>query len=82
MLSLHYTTVKLGTPGMRFMVALDTGSDLFWVPCDCGKCAPTEGPAYSSVNVFTLNLVAVTVVEFTLSYTTLIDSMCVCVCVF
>ncbi|KAF2584517.1 hypothetical protein F2Q70_00033881 [Brassica cretica] len=47
-INLHYTTVKLGTPGMRFMVALDTGSDLFWVPCDCGKCAPTEGPAYSS----------------------------------
>ncbi|CAB81497.1 putative protein [Arabidopsis thaliana] len=45
---LHYTTVKLGTPGMRFMVALDTGSDLFWVPCDCGKCAPTEGATYAS----------------------------------
>ncbi|KAH0940622.1 hypothetical protein HID58_000259 [Brassica napus] len=53
---LHYTTVKLGTPGMRFMVALDTGSDLFWVPCDCGKCAPTEGPAYSSVNEFELSI--------------------------
>ncbi|KAL3525228.1 hypothetical protein ACH5RR_013600 [Cinchona calisaya] len=36
---LHYTTVTLGTPGMKFMVALDTGSDLFWVPCDCGRCA-------------------------------------------
>ncbi|KAK4393891.1 Aspartyl protease family protein 1 [Sesamum angolense] len=30
---LHYTTVTLGTPGMTFLVALDTGSDLFWVPC-------------------------------------------------
>jgi hypothetical protein len=30
------------------MVALDTGSDLFWVPCDCGKCAPTEGATYAS----------------------------------
>jgi hypothetical protein len=48
---LHYTTVKLGTPGMRFMVALDTGSDLFWVPCDCGKCAPTEGATYASVSL-------------------------------
>ncbi|XP_050230317.1 aspartyl protease family protein 1 [Mercurialis annua] len=45
---LHYTTVELGTPGVKFMVALDTGSDLFWVPCDCSKCAPTEGVAYAS----------------------------------
>lgn len=45
---LHYTTVQLGTPGMKFMVALDTGSDLFWVPCDCSKCAPTQGSAYAS----------------------------------
>lgn len=47
--SLHYTTVQLGTPGMKFMVALDTGSDLFWVPCDCSRCAPTEGSPYASV---------------------------------
>ncbi|KAL4020260.1 hypothetical protein IC575_019031 [Cucumis melo] len=45
---LHYTTVQLGTPGTKFMVALDTGSDLFWVPCDCSRCAPTEGSPYSS----------------------------------
>lgn len=47
--SLHYTTVQLGSPGMKFMVALDTGSDLFWVPCDCSRCAPTEGSPYASV---------------------------------
>ncbi|KAJ9172623.1 hypothetical protein P3X46_015838 [Hevea brasiliensis] len=45
---LHYTTVELGTPGVKFMVALDTGSDLFWVPCDCSKCAPTQGTVYAS----------------------------------
>ncbi|KAG2696526.1 hypothetical protein I3760_07G062500 [Carya illinoinensis] len=45
---LHYTTVQLGTPGVKFMVALDTGSDLFWVPCDCSRCAPTEGTVYAS----------------------------------
>ncbi|XP_022752168.1 aspartyl protease family protein 1-like [Durio zibethinus] len=45
---LHYTTVQLGTPGVKFMVALDTGSDLLWVPCDCTKCAPTEGTTYAS----------------------------------
>lgn len=41
--------MQLGTPGMKFMVALDTGSDLFWVPCECSKCAPTQGSAYASV---------------------------------
>ncbi|KAJ7944117.1 aspartyl protease family protein 1-like [Quillaja saponaria] len=45
---LHYTTVQLGTPGVKFMVALDTGSDLFWVPCDCSRCASTEGTAFAS----------------------------------
>uniref|UniRef100_A0A5B7BU10 Putative aspartic proteinase-like protein 1 n=1 Tax=Davidia involucrata TaxID=16924 RepID=A0A5B7BU10_DAVIN len=45
---LHYTTVSLGTPGMKFLVALDTGSDLFWVPCDCSSCAPTEDTPYNS----------------------------------
>ncbi|KAK4843227.1 hypothetical protein QYF36_005551 [Acer negundo] len=45
---LHYTTVQLGTPGLKFMVALDTGSDLFWVPCDCNRCAPTQGATYAS----------------------------------
>ncbi|KAI3499930.1 hypothetical protein L1887_35744 [Cichorium endivia] len=45
---LHYTTVSLGTPGQKFMVALDTGSDLFWVPCDCTRCASIDNTAYSS----------------------------------
>ncbi|MED6121332.1 hypothetical protein PIB30_029215 [Stylosanthes scabra] len=45
---LHYTTVQLGTPGVKFMVALDTGSDLFWVPCDCTRCAATDGSVFAS----------------------------------
>ncbi|KAL9269597.1 Aspartyl protease family protein 1-like protein [Drosera capensis] len=45
---LHYVTVTLGTPGVRFLVALDTGSDLFWVPCDCASCAPIRGTTYSA----------------------------------
>ncbi|KAL8102598.1 aspartyl protease family protein 1-like isoform X1 [Apium graveolens] len=45
---LHYTMVSLGTPAMKFMVALDTGSDLFWVPCDCSKCAPLEATPQDS----------------------------------
>jgi hypothetical protein len=38
--------VALGTPNVTFLVALDTGSDLFWVPCDCVKCAPLTSPTY------------------------------------
>ncbi|OEL35721.1 Aspartyl protease family protein 1 [Dichanthelium oligosanthes] len=43
---LHYAVVALGTPNVTFLVALDTGSDLFWVPCDCIKCAPLVSPDY------------------------------------
>nr|CAB3457749.1 unnamed protein product [Digitaria exilis] len=43
---LHYAVVALGTPNVTFLVALDTGSDLFWVPCDCIKCAPLVSPNY------------------------------------
>ncbi|KAG2694123.1 hypothetical protein I3760_08G126800 [Carya illinoinensis] len=37
---LHYANVSVGTPSLSFFVALDTGSDLFWLPCDCkaGSC--------------------------------------------
>ncbi|XP_023766889.1 aspartyl protease family protein 1 isoform X2 [Lactuca sativa] len=45
---LHYTTVSLGTPGQKFLVALDTGSDLFWVPCECSRCASIDNTPYSS----------------------------------
>ncbi|KAL8251437.1 hypothetical protein R6Q59_035130 [Mikania micrantha] len=45
---LHYTTISLGTPGQKFVVALDTGSDLFWVPCDCSRCASIDNTAYNS----------------------------------
>lgn len=36
---LHYTWIDVGTPNTSFLVALDAGSDLFWVPCDCVQCA-------------------------------------------
>ena len=36
--SLHYANVTVGTPSDWFLVALDTGSDLFWLPCDCTNC--------------------------------------------
>ncbi|KAG7565278.1 Xylanase inhibitor N-terminal [Arabidopsis suecica] len=33
---LHYANVSVGTPATWFLVALDTSSDLFWLPCNCG----------------------------------------------
>ncbi|KAJ1290636.1 hypothetical protein BS78_02G259800 [Paspalum vaginatum] len=46
---LHYAVVALGTPNVTFLVALDTGSDLFWVPCDCISCAPLVSPNYGGL---------------------------------
>ncbi|KAL7126406.1 hypothetical protein ABFS83_14G184800 [Erythranthe nasuta] len=37
--NLHFAYVRVGTPTLFFLVALDTGSDLFWLPCDCTTCA-------------------------------------------
>ncbi|KAL9229602.1 hypothetical protein vseg_005052 [Gypsophila vaccaria] len=34
---LYYANVSVGTPESWFLVALDTGSGLFWLPCDCGS---------------------------------------------
>ncbi|KAI4375434.1 hypothetical protein MLD38_013299 [Melastoma candidum] len=45
---LHYTTIKIGKPARKFMVALDTGSDLLWVPCNCTRCVPTQPSRHSS----------------------------------
>ncbi|KAL2469187.1 Eukaryotic aspartyl protease family protein [Forsythia ovata] len=36
---LHYAIVTVGNPALTFIVALDTGSDLFWLPCDCTSCS-------------------------------------------
>ncbi|EMS47670.1 Aspartic proteinase-like protein 1 [Triticum urartu] len=46
--SLHYALVTVGTPGHTFMVALDTGSDLFWLPCQCDGCTPPPSSAASA----------------------------------
>ncbi|KAJ4965150.1 hypothetical protein NE237_016999 [Protea cynaroides] len=51
---LHYATVSLGTPSVTFLVALDTGSDLFWVPCDCVWC--TRSLQAGSGDVINLNI--------------------------
>ncbi|KAK2375698.1 aspartic proteinase protein [Trifolium repens] len=44
---LHYTWIDIGTPNVSFLVALDTGSDLLWVPCDCIECAPLSAAHYN-----------------------------------
>ncbi|KAL0448562.1 UNVERIFIED_CONTAM: Aspartic proteinase-like protein 1 [Sesamum latifolium] len=46
---LHYMWIDIGTPKVSFLVALDAGSDLFWVPCDCVQCAPLSSSYYSSL---------------------------------
>ncbi|KAG4934808.1 hypothetical protein JHK85_049727 [Glycine max] len=40
---LHYTWIDIGTPSTSFLVALDAGSDLLWIPCDCVQCSFTYG---------------------------------------
>ncbi|GAA0160788.1 aspartic protease [Lithospermum erythrorhizon] len=55
---LHYGAVSVGTPGTEFIVGLDTGSDLFWIPCECTDC-PRHLTALSGqridLNIYALN---------------------------
>ncbi|KAF6175725.1 hypothetical protein GIB67_022727 [Kingdonia uniflora] len=46
---LHYTWIDVGTPAVSFLVALDAGSDLLWVPCDCVQCAPLSASYYKDL---------------------------------
>ncbi|KAG6551747.1 hypothetical protein Mapa_006838 [Marchantia paleacea] len=48
---LYYSTIHVGTPAVPFLVALDTGSDLFWLPCECKSCAPATAPIYEDYGV-------------------------------
>lgn len=47
---LHYMWIDMGTPKVPFLVALDAGSDLLWVPCNCVQCAPLSSSYYSSLD--------------------------------
>ncbi|KAL4275657.1 hypothetical protein HN51_058469 [Arachis hypogaea] len=47
---LHYTWIDIGTPSISFLVALDAGSDLLWVPCDCIQCAPLSASYYAPLD--------------------------------
>ncbi|KAL6959902.1 saccharopepsin [Sarracenia purpurea var. burkii] len=51
---LHYANVSVGSPGLWFLVALDTGSDLFWLPCDCTSCV--RGLTTNTGQVIKLNI--------------------------
>uniref|UniRef100_A0A1J3H0U7 Aspartic proteinase-like protein 1 n=2 Tax=Noccaea caerulescens TaxID=107243 RepID=A0A1J3H0U7_NOCCA len=52
---LHYTWIDIGTPSVSFLVALDSGSDLLWIPCNCVQCAPLTSSYYSSLATKDLN---------------------------
>ncbi|KAG7034068.1 Aspartyl protease family protein 1 [Cucurbita argyrosperma subsp. argyrosperma] len=39
----YYANISVGTPELGFLVALDTGSDLSWLPCECSKCRTSVG---------------------------------------
>ncbi|KAL1540532.1 cathepsin D [Salvia divinorum] len=47
---LHYTWIDIGSPKNSFLVALDTGSDMLWVPCDCVECAPLSLSHYNMLD--------------------------------
>ncbi|KAK2659651.1 hypothetical protein Ddye_006184 [Dipteronia dyeriana] len=47
---LHYTWIDIGTPNVSFLVALDAGSNLLWVPCQCIQCAPMSATYYPSLD--------------------------------
>ncbi|GMH06578.1 hypothetical protein Nepgr_008418 [Nepenthes gracilis] len=55
---LYYGTITVGKPGLDFLVALDTGSSLFWLPCDCDSCVKTVEFGSGQVlnfNIYSLN---------------------------
>ncbi|XP_039012361.1 aspartyl protease family protein 1-like isoform X2 [Hibiscus syriacus] len=55
---LHYANVSVGKPALSFLVALDTGSDLFWLPCDCSSCVQgigTPGGPSIEFNIYSPN---------------------------
>ncbi|CAM6000920.1 unnamed protein product [Sphagnum balticum] len=42
--SFFYAFIDIGTPSVEYFVALDTATDLLWVPCECQQCAPLSAP--------------------------------------
>ncbi|KAB1201791.1 Aspartic proteinase-like protein 1 [Morella rubra] len=52
----YYASVSVGTPSVTFLVALDTGSDLFWLPCECQKYGCETKYKTSSGKVLNFNI--------------------------
>jgi hypothetical protein len=48
--SFFYAFIDIGTPGAEYFVALDTASDLLWVPCECQQCAPLPSPGTANTS--------------------------------
>ncbi|EEF28342.1 aspartyl protease family protein 1 [Ricinus communis] len=53
---LHYANVSIGTPSLSYLVALDTGSDLFWLPCDCTNSGCVQGLQFPSGEQIDFNI--------------------------
>ncbi|KAF7828994.1 aspartyl protease family protein 1-like [Senna tora] len=53
---LHYANVTVGTPALSFLVALDTGSDLFWLPCNCNSSTCVQSLQTSNGQSIKLNI--------------------------
>ncbi|KAM3709863.1 hypothetical protein ACJW31_02G206500 [Castanea mollissima] len=53
---LYYANVSVGTPSVSYLVALDTGSDLFWLPCDCNNSTCETSLQTSSGQVVNFNI--------------------------
>ncbi|XP_021728229.1 aspartyl protease family protein 1-like [Chenopodium quinoa] len=56
---LYYANVSVGTPESWFLVALDTGSHIFWLPCDCVPNCVTQlkfsSDAVLDFNIYSLH---------------------------
>ncbi|XP_023877136.2 aspartyl protease family protein 1 [Quercus suber] len=53
---LYYANVSVGTPSVSYLVALDTGSNLFWLPCDCNNSTCVTSLPTSSGQVVNFNI--------------------------
>ncbi|CAK9196013.1 unnamed protein product [Sphagnum troendelagicum] len=42
-----YAFINIGDPATEYFVALDTASDLLWVPCACHHCAPLSSTVHT-----------------------------------
>ncbi|GAB2235256.1 hypothetical protein Droror1_Dr00025677 [Drosera rotundifolia] len=56
--SLYYANATVGTTGLGYLVALDTGSNLLWLPCNCSSSVSgviTTSGKEIDFNIYSLN---------------------------